>query len=89
MPCIKIRLPSAEALATLRLHEPLLNVAPIEDGPNGVEIGWTRILVLQIIGMLPDVDAEQGSQAGGGLEWVLICGCGKLEMACARIPSLQ
>jgi hypothetical protein len=45
------------------LIEPLSDVFPVSDIPDGIDIIWTNILILKIISMLPDIDAEKGDQA--------------------------
>ena len=38
---------------------------------NSFDVVRSDILVLEVVGVLPDVDTEQRDQAGGGLEGVL------------------
>ncbi len=36
---------------------------PIDDAPNGFQVGWALVLILEIVGMLPDIDAKDGGLA--------------------------
>src|SRR6266576_672664 len=41
------------------LFEPALYRVPVDDVPPGLEVVGPAVLVLQVVGVLPDVDAEQ------------------------------
>ena len=43
----------------------LVDVVPVDDVPEGVEVVGAFVLVLQVVGVLPDVDAEQRRGAVG------------------------
>jgi hypothetical protein len=53
------------------LAEPLCDVLPVSDGVDGLHVIGPDVLVLEVVGVLPDVDAKQGNEAGGRLEGVL------------------
>ena len=38
---------------------------PIDDLPKGGEMGGAAVLVVEIVGVLPDVEGEQGFEAFG------------------------
>ena len=40
------------------------NFTDLEDG---FDVVWSDILILEVVGVLPDVDTEQGDEASGGL----------------------
>ena len=42
----------------LGILEPLCHILPVDDIPNGLYIVRTDILVLKIVGMLPDINAK-------------------------------
>lgn len=46
-----------------RSVEALVNVVPVNDGPDGLEVIGAHVLVLKVVGMLPHVHPEQRRQA--------------------------
>ena len=48
------------------------DVVPIGHLPYGFHVIWSGIFVLQIVSMLPNVDAEQWNQAGDSFKWILV-----------------
>ena len=54
------------SLALLRISKPLCDVFPVGNVPDGLDIVRTNILVLEVVGVLPYVDAEQRNQSCGG-----------------------
>ena len=54
-----------------RLLEPLGHVVPVGHLVDGLDVVGPDVLVLQVVRVLPDVDAEQGHEAGGGFKGVL------------------
>ncbi len=38
---------------------------PIHDVPEGMELGGAAVLVVEVVGVFPDVEGEQGPQAAG------------------------
>ena len=61
-------------------REGVRHVVPVDDVPEGVEVGGALVLVLQVVGVLPDVDAEQRRLAVGDRR-VLVRGRGDREAA--------
>lgn len=55
---------------SLSLAEPLGHGLPVDDIPDGAEVLGLAVLVLQVVGVLPGVDAQQGDQVAG--DWVLV-----------------
>lgn len=49
----------------LSLAEPLGHGLPVDDVPDGAEVLGLAVLVLQVVGVLPGVDAQQGDQVAG------------------------
>src|SRR5471032_2094107 len=41
-----------------RSAEPLIDLGPVDDVPPGIEVVGTAVLLLQVVGVFPDVDAE-------------------------------
>merc|ERR1712144_194987 len=52
-------------------RETLADVLPVRHLPNRIHIVWSHVLVLQIVCVLPNVNAEQRNQAGRRLQWIL------------------
>lgn len=50
----------------------LLDLFPVDDVPDGVEVLSLAVLVLQVVGVLPGVDGEQGHEAGARDNGVLV-----------------
>ena len=46
-------------LRRLRLRESTFDLGPVDDVPPCLEVGRALVLVLEVVGVLPDVDAEQ------------------------------
>lgn len=55
----------AHVLSIYLFLESLGNSAPIDDIPNGAKVLGLAVLVLQVVGVLPGVDAEQGLEVSG------------------------
>ena len=65
------------------LRKTSVDLVPVDDIPPGIEILGTAVLVLQIVGMLPHVVAENGKEAiGSGV--ILVGRGGDLEFAAAK-----
>jgi hypothetical protein len=47
------------------LLETLGDGAPVDDVPDGTEVLGLAVLVLQVVGVLPGVDAEEGLEVAG------------------------
>src|SRR5947207_2587560 len=54
----------ASASALHRHLEILAHGVPVDDVPPGFDVIWPDVLVLQVIGMFPDVDADYRGLAG-------------------------
>lgn len=61
------------------LVEALSDSLPVDDLPDGLEVVGADVLVLEVVGVLPDINAQQGDQTGGGLERVLVGGGSDLK----------
>ena len=44
------------------LLEALSNILPVHDVEDGIDVVWSDIFVLKVVGMLPDINAKQGDQ---------------------------
>ena len=51
--------PAARRLSSALLGEALRYVVPVDDVPEGVDVVGAFVLVLEVVGVLPDVAAEQ------------------------------
>lgn len=67
---------------TLGLHEPLLHRLPINHIPNGIHIIRTNISIIDVIGMLPNINAEKRNESGGGLKRILVGTGGDFDASC-------
>ena len=38
---------------------------PVDEGPEGGEVGGAAVLVVEVVGVLPDVEGEDGLEAAG------------------------
>ena len=47
----------------LGMNQPLGDVLPVRDLPDRLHIVGTHVLVLQVVSMLPDVDAKEGNES--------------------------
>lgn len=61
------------------LGEAVGDSLPVDDVPDGVEVVGADVLVLEIVGVLPDINSQKRDQSSGGLEGVLVCGGGDLK----------
>uniref|UniRef100_A0A1I8HEJ3 BHLH domain-containing protein n=1 Tax=Macrostomum lignano TaxID=282301 RepID=A0A1I8HEJ3_9PLAT len=59
--------------ATLGLVQAILHVVPVDHLPDALDVVWANVLVLQVVGVLPHVYAQQRLQACGGLQRILEC----------------
>ena len=73
-------------LLLLSVGESLGNVGPVEHVEDGLDVGATEVLVLEIVSVLPDVNAKEGNESGGGLEGILVLASGDLELVGRLIP---
>ena len=62
----------------LRRSEPLGDLVPVHDVPPGLEVVRALVLVLEVVGVLPDVVAQQRRRAVGE-RVVLVGGAGDLQ----------
>ena len=44
---------------------PFFDDSPVEDLPEGGEVGGAAVLVVEVVGVLPDVEGEEGLEAAG------------------------
>ena len=44
---------------------PFFQHGPVDEGPEGLELGGAAVLVVEVVGVLPDVEGEDGLQAFG------------------------
>jgi len=54
-----------EEVLLLGMGEALVDFVPVDDVPPGVEVVRAAVVVLEVIGVLPDVVAEDGVEAVG------------------------
>ncbi|RBQ80145.1 hypothetical protein VDGD_21157 [Verticillium dahliae] len=65
-----------------------LGLSPVDDAPHGVDVRGPRVLVLQVIRVLPDVDANNGGLAGRVGDEVLVAGRHDAQNAAAAADVL-
>src|ERR1035441_5110626 len=78
-------MPTAFAIATRSLAfgdgKALVDFVPVDDVPPGGEVVWAAVLVLEVVGVLPNVVKQDGIEALR--EGRVLVGCGDdLELAC-------
>lgn len=61
------------------LGEAVGDSLPVDDVPDGVEVVGADVLVLEVVGVLPDINSQKRDQSSGGLEGVLVGGGGDLK----------
>jgi hypothetical protein len=64
------------------------DIIPVDNVPDVLDVVRSSILVLQVISVLPDIKAQQGNQASGGQQRILIRSSDELEALIQRIVSL-
>lgn len=63
----------------LGLGQPLSHVLPVGHLVDGLDVIGPDVLVLQVVSVLPDVDAKEWNQTGGGLQRILVGAGGNAE----------
>ena len=66
-------------IALAVLVEAVSNSLPVDNLPDGLEVVRADVLILQVVRMLPDINAQQGDQACRGLEGILVGGRGDFK----------
>lgn len=69
---------------SLGLFQPLRDVLPVRHLVDGLHVVRSDVLVLEIVGVLPDVDAEEGDETGRRLQRIL---AGQLTLRTGRDPD--
>ena len=54
-----------------------------------LEVIWADVLVLEVVSMLPDVDAKQWHEPRCGLQGVLVCARGNLKRLALFVVALH
>jgi hypothetical protein len=67
------------------LHEALLGLVKVDDIPNSVHVVSLDVEVLEVEGMLPDINTDQGNERE---KRVLVWGGGKLKSLSGRVHTL-
>merc|ERR1719198_2628155 len=60
---------------------------PVDNIPNRVYIVRSHVPVVDVIGMLPNINSQERFQTSGGFQRILIWARGNIEFACLRIVS--
>ena len=69
------------------LGKAMCNIIPIDNRPYGLEVVRTQILVLQVVGVLPNVNPQERNKTAMGQQWILVrCGS-ELDTFSCRIVS--
>ena len=71
----------------LRLCQTLGDIGPVEDVEDGVNVRAAQVLVLQVVRVLPNVNAEQWHQTSRRLQRVLVLARCNLELGGALVPA--
>ena len=71
----------------LRLCQTLGDIGPVEDVEDGVNVRAAQVLVLQVVRVLPHVNAEQGHQTSRRFQRVLVLARCNLELGGALVPA--
>ena len=50
----------------------LLYILPIDDTEDALQVVGSDVLILKVVRVFPDIDAEERNQTGSGLERVLV-----------------
>jgi hypothetical protein len=61
------------------------DVGPVDDVPDGADVARADVLVLEVVRVLPHVNAQERYQAGGRLQGILVRARGHLEGALGRV----
>ena len=51
--------PSLKALRSSGRGESRLNISPVYDFPNFLQVGGSSILILEVVSMLPNIDSQE------------------------------
>ena len=57
----------------------LADILPVGDLPDSLDVVGANILILEVVGVLPDVNSEQRDKAGRSLERILVSTGGDLN----------
>ena len=71
----------------LRLCQALGDIGPVENVEDGVNVRAAQVLVLQVVRVLPNVNAEQGHQTSRRLQRILVLASRHLELGGALVPA--
>lgn len=74
---------AVHCIASHGLLEALLRGLPVDDIPDGAEVFCFAVLVLEVVCVLPSVDAENRSELAN--DWVLVRVCLDLNSASVHI----
>jgi hypothetical protein len=68
----------------LCLNQTFFHLVPVNHSPNGLDILRPTILSIQIVRVLPNINAQQGYQPGCSVQWILIRTRGNFQTACPK-----
>ena len=58
----------------------LLNLLPVDNLPNVVEVLWSSILIVKVVGVLPDINSNERHKIRADIRnRILVCGLSKTE----------
>lgn len=61
------------------LGEAVSDSLPVDNVPDGVEVVGADVLVLEVVGVLPNINSQKGNQSSGGLKRILVGRGGDLK----------
>ena len=67
--------------------ESLSNVGPVENVENLVDVLSPKVLVLNVVGVLPYIDAEKRDQSSCSFKGVLVLTSSDLQLGSFLVPS--
>ena len=64
------------------------NLFPVDDFPNLLHEVWSHVLVVNVVGMLPDVNSQKGDKIGILVnQSILVCSLSVLNCVCRLVQG--
>ena len=67
--------------------ESLSNISPVENVENLLDVLSTKVLVLDVVGMFPNIDTKKRNQSSCSFKGVLVLASSDLQLGSFLIPS--
>lgn len=66
--------------------ETLLHLLPVDDLPHLLEVGWSRISIVEVVGVFPNINTQKRDETGAHIhEGILVLGRAVLKQATAFV----